>query len=293
MKRLSIILIVILSGIYEVHSQEVIQLYDGKAPGSENWDWEETELGGGFPLVYNVTDPTLTVFKPEAGIANGKAVVVCPGGAFLMLSIANEGYDVAKWLNSKGITVFILKYRLDHLKTDDLAKEMADRKIGSEEHAKSIKPIIDMAIADGRAALTYVKQHASTWKLNPDSIGIMGFSAGGTVASGVAFTYDSISRPAFVAPIYPYVGYYSSNPVPDDAPPMFIAGTTDDGFGFQTHCTALYNKWVATQKATELHLYQNGGHGFGMKKQGLPVDKWTERFIEWLGLQEGVTHSEK
>ncbi|MBN1181654.1 MAG: alpha/beta hydrolase [Bacteroidales bacterium] len=266
-------------------SQEVIRLYPGKAPDSENWDWKETELGGGFPLVFNVTDPTLTVFRPENKIATGKAVVVCPGGAFLMLAIGNEGYDVAKWLNSKGITVFVLKYRLDHMKTNDIAKEMTDRKIGSEEHAKSIQPIIAMAIADGRAAITYVKQHAATWKLNPDSIGIMGFSAGGTVASGVAFTYDPLSRPAFVAPIYPYVGYYSNNPVPVDAPPMFIAGTSDDNFGFQTHCTALYNKWVATQKATELHLFQKGGHGFGIKKQGLAVDEWTDMFLKWLKLQ--------
>ncbi|WP_346860625.1 alpha/beta hydrolase [uncultured Draconibacterium sp.] len=285
MKKIIIILIVIISGINGLYAQEIIRLYEGKAPGSEDWDWEETELGGGFPLVYNVVDPTLTVFEPEAEIATGKAVVVCPGGAFCMLSIANEGYDVAKWLNVKGITVFILKYRLDHLKTNDLAKEIADRKIGSEEHAKSIQPIIEMALEDGRTAIKYVKQHASEYNLNPDSIGIMGFSAGGTVTSGVAFTYDADSRPAFVAPIYPYVGYYSKNPVPADAPPMFIACTTDDGFGFHTHATALYNKWVTVQKATELHMFQKGEHGFGMKKQGLPVDNWTEQFIEWLNLQ--------
>ena len=287
MKKIHFILsaLTILITSSNLFSQQVIRLYPGKAPGSENWNWEEKELAGGFPLVYNVTNPTLIVFKPEVKNASGKAVIVCPGGAFCMLAIGNEGYDVAKWLNSKGITVFILKYRLDHLKTDDLAKEIGDRKIGSEEHAKSIQPIIEMALADGRAAITYVKQHASEWKLNPDSIGIMGFSAGGTVASGVAFTFDSQSRPAFVAPIYPYVGYYSNNPVPQDAPPMFIACASDDEFGFQKHCTALYNKWVAVQKNTELHIYQKGRHGFAVKKQGLSVDRWTELFIEWLNLK--------
>jgi dienelactone hydrolase len=285
MKKILFILIAVLLGINSLFSQEVIKLYPGKAPGSENWDWQEKELGGGFPLVYNVSDPSITVFKADDKIATGKSIVVCPGGAFCLQAIGVEGYDVAKWLNSHGITVFILKYRLDHLKTDNIAQEIQDRKIGSEEHAKSIQPIIEMAIADGRAAIAYVKKNASLWKLNPDSIGIMGFSAGGTVASGVAFTYDKESRPAFVAPIYPYVGYYSSNPVQPDAPPMFIACASNDEFGFQTHCTALYDKWGSVQKATELHIYQKGGHGFAVKKQGLPVDSWTELFIEWLNLQ--------
>ncbi|WP_297098539.1 alpha/beta hydrolase [uncultured Draconibacterium sp.] len=292
MKKLVVSVIVIFFAISGLYAQEVIKLYDGKAPGSENWDWDETELGGGFPMVYNVTDPSLIVCKPEKEVATGKAVVVCPGGAFLVQAIGNEGYDVAKWLNSKGITVFILKYRLDHMESNDIAKEMADRKIGTEEHAKSIQPIIEMAIADGRTAVSYVKQHASEWSLNPDSVGIMGFSAGGTVASGVAFTYDEESRPAFVAPIYPYVGYYAENPVPADAPPMFIACTTDDGFGFHTHATKLYNKWVTVQKATELHMYQKGEHGFAVKKQGLAVDGWTELFIQWLDLQGKKSSSE-
>ncbi|MEZ5073089.1 MAG: alpha/beta hydrolase fold domain-containing protein, partial [Bacteroidales bacterium] len=143
-------------------------------------------------------------------------------------------------------------------------------------------PVVALGIADGKAAVAYVREHADRWNLKTDRIGIMGFSAGGTVTSGVCFQFDPASRPDFAAPIYPYVGSYDHRTVPADAPPIFIAGAGDDNFGFHLHCTALYEQWVRAGKSASLVLYRTGGHGFGMRKQGLPSDGWIDAFYAWL-----------
>src|SRR6187431_2074814 len=126
--------------------QKVIQLYDGPAPGSENWTWNEAENDNNSwqtKVVYNVSRPTLTVFTPEAGKANGTAVIIAPGGAFHALSINSEGFDVAKWLAQKGITCFVLKYRLVHsLTTDPVAEVMA--KWGKKEFEDDNKAVIPL-----------------------------------------------------------------------------------------------------------------------------------------------------
>lgn len=286
MKTILLFMFLFLTGINcfpQKTENTVIRLYPGAAPGSENWNWNEAEFKLGRSVsVYNVTVPTLTVFKADSSIVTGTAVITCPGGAFHMLSIDNEGYDVAKWLNAKGITVFVLKYRLGHLLTDNPMQEMATKNVGSEKFNKDIEPIVAMGIADGKAAVDYVRSHAADWGLKTNQIGIMGFSAGGTVTAGVAFTYDAQSRPDFAAPIYPYIGSFGNPPVPSDAPPMFIAAASNDNFGFQTHCTALYDKWVSAWKSAELHIYRLGGHGFGMRGHYFPTSGWIDRFYEWL-----------
>jgi dienelactone hydrolase len=263
-------------------NNKVIRLYKGAAPGSENWTWNEYEKKTGrYITIYNVSVPTLTVFEADKSIATGTAVIVCPGGAFHALAIDNEGYDVAKWLNTKGITAFVLKYRLGHLVTENPTQEMWV-KMKSKTFNKDIEPIVAMGIADGKSAVAYVRSHAVEWNLKPNQIGIMGFSAGGTVATGVAFTYDAQSRPDFVAPIYPYVGDFATQTVPADAPPMFIAVASDDNEGFQIPSTLLYTNWVSAKKSAELHIYRKGHHGFGMRKQNIPTDTWIDRFYEWL-----------
>ena len=264
---------------------QVIKLYPQGAPGSENWTWNETEMkipGTDFRFVYNVSDPTLTVFNANPAIATGTAVIVCPGGAFQFLSIDSEGYQVAKWLNDHGITAFILKYRLSHSLTDNPFQELMAKLPGSEKFNEEIVPIVNMAISDCKTALAFVRSHADEFGISKDKIGIMGFSAGGTVITGVAYTYDQECRPDFVAPIYPYVGSFEKPAVPSDAPPMFILAATDDIFGFHKHCIMLYNEWVDAKKLAELHIYAKGNHGFGMTKNNLPVDTWIERFADWL-----------
>ena len=270
--------------------QKVIPLYNGPAPGSEDWTWQEKVIDSNAnvfhtKIVYNVSRPTLTVFAPDNPIDSGTAVIVCPGGGFQVLSIESEGNEVARWLNKKGITAFVLKYRLNHTLSDDPIKELFDRKPNSEAFNEQIKKIVAMDIADGEAAIEYVRKHAAEYKLATNRIGMIGFSAGGSVTTGIAYNYAASNRPDFVAPIYPYVGSFSKAPVPKDAPPMFILVAEDDYFGFDKQSVDLYNSWSAAKHSAELHIYAKGGHGFGMRKQNLPVDSWIERFGDWLAFQ--------
>jgi acetyl esterase/lipase len=267
-------------------AQDVIRLYPGKAPGSENWNWQEKESSQNLfktRVVYNVADPTLTAYLPDPAKANGTAVIICPGGAFHTLSIDSEGIDVAKWLNTKGVAAFVLKYRVVRSVTDDPVAELMPKMSDIPKLNVENAPVVPLAINDGRKAIEYVREHASQYHVNPARVGIMGFSAGGTVAAGVAFDYTAANRPAFVAPIYPYIGALEKTKVLADAPPLFAAAATDDQLGFASQSSNLYNSWIAAGKPAELHMYAKGGHGFGMRKQNLPVDNWIDRFGEWLG----------
>ena len=269
------------------YAQQVIPLYPGAAPGSESWTWDEQENNNNFfntRVVYNVSKPTLTVFLPNPYFANGTAVIICPGGAFHTLSIDSEGNDVARWLNQKGVAAFVLKYRVVRSLTDDPVKElmakMGDFKKLDEENA----PVVPLAVSDGKQAIAYVRKHAAAFGINPNRIGIIGFSAGGTVTASVAYSYAPESKPDFAAPIYPYMGAVEKMPVPADAPPLFIAAATDDQLGLASHSVQLYSDWIAARKSAELHMYQQGGHGFGMRRQDIPADSWIDRFGEWLDI---------
>jgi acetyl esterase/lipase len=260
---------------------EVISLYDGLAPGSENWDWQEGYIEQ-TKMAYNIVSPSLTVYPAPPESATGTAVIICPGGGFHFLSMENEGYAVAEWLQAKGISAFVLKYRTEHCLTDNPIQEFMEKGPNTDKFNRDIEPVVAMGIADGKAAVAYVRDHADQWGIHPDQIGIMGFSAGGTVTAGVMFTYDERSRPDFAAPIYAYVGSFGDPPVPENAPPIFISGASDDIFGFQAHCTRLYDQWTEAGNSAELILYRKGGHGYGMRTQNLPTDQWIDRFYEWL-----------
>jgi predicted peptidase len=267
--------------------QKVIPLYDGPVPGSESWNWNEAENDNNMwqtKVVYNVTKPTLTVFLPEAGKANGTAVVIAPGGGFLALSINSEGLDVAKWLVQKGVTCFVLKYRLIHVLSNDPTAEFA-AKMGKKEFEDDVTKVMPLVIADGRNAIAYVRKHVAEYNLDANRIGIMGFSAGGTVASSTLFDYTKENRPDFAAPIYPFFPSTMIGSVAKDAPPIFIVTASDDGLGLAPHSIDLYNKWLSTKHDAELHMYARGNHGFGMKKQNIPTDNWIERFYDWMGVQ--------
>ena len=271
--------------------QKVIQLYDGPAPGSESWTWNEAENDNNSwqtKVVYNVTKPTLAVFVPEADKANGTAVIIAPGGGFHALSINSEGLDVAKWLVQKGVTCFVLKYRLVHVLSNDPTTEFA-AKMGKKEFDDDVSKVMPLVIADGRNAIAWVRKHAAEYKIEANRVGIMGFSAGGTVASSTLFGYTKENRPDFAAPIYPFFPSVMIGSVANDAPPIFIVTATDDGFGLAPHSIDLYNKWLSTKHDAELHMYARGNHGFGMRKQNLPTDNWIERFYDWLGVQGLLT----
>jgi acetyl esterase/lipase len=283
MKLRSICLVALLSAA-SLSAQEVIRLYAGAAPGSEDGNYQEKQYFSkvwNTEVVTNVTQPTLTVYKPDPTRANGTSVVICPGGGFMALSIASEGTEVAKWLTAKGVTAFVLKYRLAHT-GEDATKEFMEAFQDQTKFTETVGKVIPLSVADGLAAMTYVRKHATEWGLAPDRVGIIGFSAGGTVAAAAGFGFTPESRPAFVAPIYAAAAAMKNLPVPSDAPPMFLAAATDDQLNLAPDSIQLYNQWTAAHKSAELHMYAKGGHGFGMRQQGIPTDHWIERFGEWL-----------
>ncbi len=266
--------------------QKVIQLYEGAGAGSENWNYNEKEFVNNArhdTLAYNISHPTLTVYPADPQIATGTAVIVCPGGGFYILSMNSEGTDVAHWLNRKGVTVFILKYRLGQSLTDDPGKELGEN-MRKSDFINKITPIIPLSVADGHAAIKYVRAHAADYGISPSRIGIIGFSAGGTVAASSAFNYDANDRPDFVAPIYAFMPPTLQGPIVPDEPPIFLAAATDDQLGLAAHSVDLYSKWLASKHKAELHIYTKGGHGFGMNKQHIPTDTWIDRYGDWLDM---------
>lgn len=243
-----------------------------------------TNDGTAFGLVRNVHIPTITVFLPDASIATGTAVVVCPGGAYHILAVDHEGYDVAKWLNARGIAAIVLKYRLIATPADPdvhdaelrvkLANPTLMRRLAFEH-----EPLMR---ADVLQALRMTRQHAQAWGLNPHRIGVMGFSAGGHVAITAALNYTADSRPDFACPIYPVWLDVIMPRV--DAPPLFMALANNDEFGaiILDSVARMTQAWQKAQLPVEVHAYAQGGHGFGMMKRNMPCDSWIERWYEWL-----------
>ena len=271
------------------HTPTVIPIWPNGAPGSEGWTHQEQETAGPLPYatlcVRNISRPTLTAYLPDPARATGAAVIVCPGGGFAFLSIDKEGTDVAHWLNARGVAAFVLKYRVLRTNSDDatFASEF-HHLISTHRLRDHTGPIIPLAVEDGRQAVRVVRRRAAEWGLSPDRIGILGFSAGGRVTSGVAMQYDAESRPDFAAPIY--AGMVESGSVPADAPPLFLAAASDDHMvPVATASVPLYLAWHNAGRPVELHLYAQGGHGSGMLKQGLPFDGWIDRFGDWLVAQ--------
>lgn len=269
-------------------AQQVIPLYTGPAPGTPAQTYPQKEYfshAWNTNVVTNVTRPTLTVFKSTGGTNSHSGIVICPGGGYMALSIDSEGNEVARYLAARGMTAFVLRYRLAPT-AGDATQEFGDLWANDKPKlAEILKEAVPLAVDDGLAAVTYVRKHASEWGISPDRIGIIGFSAGGGVTTGVAFGYKPEGRPAFVAPIYAGGEDFRDLPVPADAPPMFIAAATDDNLGLAPVSVALYQKWTSAGKSAELHMYAKGGHGFGMKKQNIPTDHWIDRFADWLELE--------
>src|SRR5258706_827403 len=271
-----------------VDQPEVVPLWPGAPPGSEGWNQQEQEIFPPPPIsfrsVRNVTQPTLSAFLPHPSKASGTAAIICPGGGFHALAIDHEGIDVARWLNARGVAAFVLKYRLlaTEVRDEDFEKQFQENLSDRNKIREVTKQIGPLAIADGQQAVKIVRQRALEWSLGPNRIGIMGFSAGGRVTAGVALEYDAQSRPNFAAPIYGPL--WQDFTVPADAPPLFMALANDDELAVEPGL-ALYSAWRAAGHPVELHIYAQGGHGFGMRKQGLPADHWIDRFGEWLAIQ--------
>jgi len=280
---------------------EVVDLWTASIPNAiianEYKEIYEPKIG----RIRKVKTPTLTIFKPEK--PNGTAVVICPGGGYSNLAIKHEGTDVAIWLNALGITAFVLKYRLPN---DTIMEK------------KSIAPL-----QDAQEAIRYVRRNAQKWQLNNDKIGIMGFSAGGHLAASLSTRYDEkiyeitdqrSAKPNFSILIYPVITmsddfthkgsknkllgpspsleqielFSADKQVNAQTPPTFLIHAIDDKAVPLENSIQYFTALKKHQISSEIHLYQNGGHGFGLGKSGSSL-LWTQQCAAWLKLNLFIT----
>ncbi|ETZ19618.1 alpha/beta hydrolase [Pedobacter sp. V48] len=292
-------LLMILMCTANLNAQEIVKLYPGVIPGSKPApaDFMETAPVGddGIIRISKVSEPTLTVFLPSKEKATGAAVIICPGGGYGILAINHEGYNVAKRFNDIGVAAFVLKYRLPN---DAI---MVDKSFGP--------------LMDAEQAIYLVRGQAKKWKVDPEKIGVMGFSAGGHLASTLTVHYNDVKienkeklslRPDFSILIYPVISFiesphtgsannlagahatqtqkeYFSNEkhVTPQTPPTFLVHANDDN-GVPVQNSIIFNQaLVANKVKAEMHLYQGGGHGFGLNNK-TTSDDWFERLTNWM-----------
>jgi len=291
-----------MEGIAVADADEVIKLWPEGPPtkiegvGPEAAYQAPVGVAAKATMLRNVSEPTLSVFRPSR--PNGVGVIVCPGGGWRLLAWEHEGTEVVKWLTAHGYTAFLLKYRVrgTPVAQADYDAEMAKlftqidltrkgrtafRAMGDIVPYESIREAREAAADDGRRAIEIVRERAKEFDIDPNKVGMLGFSAGAFLVADVAV--DPRAAPlAFVAPIYG--GETLGKPVPADAPPMFTCIAQDDLLLYRV-VEGLYSDWTDAGRSAELHIYRRGQHGFGMVKQGFPSDRWIEQFHEWLADQ--------
>jgi len=285
--------------------REVIPLWSAPPPrdiegypaGEEAW---VPPLGVAERKVFlrNVSQPTLTVFRPEPGRANGVGVIVCPGGGWQVLAWEHEGLEIARWLNGRGYAAFLLKYRVSPTpaRLDDFLAQQASigarhaQKPTAARSPRAMDDLIgelgrsvlgharDVAADDGRQALALVRERSAELGVDPAKIGMIGFSAGAFLVADVAVDPQG-PQPAFIAPIYG--GETRGRPVPADAAPLFTVVAQDDRLLFHM-VEGLYLAWSEADRSAELHVFARGAHGFGLIPQGMPSDRWIDLFDAWL-----------
>lgn len=291
-------LAVVLATSINIHAQTVIPLYKGKVPNSiKHSEQEVKNVNDAGQIRYSkVTQPTLEIHLPEAGKANGTAIVIIPGGGYGIVSYTNEGTDIAREFNKMGIAAFILKYRLPS------DKIMADKTIGP--------------LQDAQQAIKTVRMRAKEWGVDTAKVGIIGFSAGGHLAStaGTHFTKSVIDnkekinlRPDFMILMYPVISlteelmhkgsrdnligsnpsiqltslYSNNTQVTEKTPPTILIHAGDDKTVKVENSLRFYESLLKCGVPAEMHIYPKGGHGFGVNNRTTP-DKWTERVENWL-----------
>ena len=294
MKKICIISFLITFLMQELYAQQTIHLYDGKVPNSKPYTtkelWEPQDNGD--TLVHYTSEPTLAVFLPEKSKANGTAVIICPGGGYWVTSIVKEGFSVARKFNEMGVTAFVLKYRIPN------DSSMIDRKIGP--------------LQDAQRAIQLVRMRANEWNVDPNKVGIMGFSAGGHVASTEATHFNKALienknntnlRPDFQILIYPVISMHDSlthkdsrtqllgsDPTKEnvdlysnelqvnkDSPPAYITQAADDKVVDVDNSIIYFEKLRHNNVPVEMHIYEKGNHGFVFKHPG-----WMDPLFEWM-----------
>ena len=258
-----------------------IELGTGPLPDAKNPEVWHQQYGSRFAR--NVTVATLTPFLPDPAKASGAAVVVAPGGGFMTLSMENEGWNVARALADKGVAAFVLKYRLKQTPADpkDFEKAMQEMFSGAKppprpDHEQMMAGLAPQ-IADARAAFALIRKRSAEWHIDPNRVGMVGFSAGAMLT--LATTTNGVdAKPAFIGTIY---GPLAPVNVPADAPPLFVALAADDPF-FGNGGYGIIDSWKAAKRPVEFHLYEQGGHGFGMYQKETTSTGWFDAFARWL-----------
>ena len=241
----------------------------------------------GDPMARNISTATLTPFLPKPGKANGAAVIVAPGGGFRWLSMSNEGWEVAQALADQGIAAFVLKYRLFPTPESlDAFKESMNRTFAAatpasetkKEAAPSGPPRMDLSnqLKDAEAAYAMIIKRANEWGVDTARLGMIGFSAGAGLTMHCTLN-SKIMNLHFIGPIYGGMGPVD---VPKNAPPMFNVIATDD-FLFHGQFGVI-DSWFKAGRPVEFHLYQNGGHGFGLGNPDRTSNRWFDAFTHWL-----------
>jgi acetyl esterase/lipase len=250
---------------------QILELYPQGAPGAPanpgEEVWEERGKGYVDRSVLNVHKPTITVYRASAETSLGAAVIIAPGGGYHHLAIDKEGHDVAKWLSSLGVTAIVLKYRLPR----------------TEGGVYSMQTPLD----DIRQAMRIVRRRAKEWTIDTAKVGVMGFSAGGDLAAR-ASTLIADEEAALLAPNFTILGYtVVPDPVTAHAktPPAFLVHAADDRVD-PNHSVRYFQALEKAGIPAELHIYAEGGHGFGLLERGLPVSAWSLRLKDWLRRQQ-------
>jgi acetyl esterase/lipase len=260
---------------------QVIRLWPNKAPGSENWTQQETEIDSKDErLVRNVVNPELTAYFPATDRANGTSVIICPGGGFHLLSMKSEGVEVAHYLNSLGIAAFVLKYRLAKTNTD-YPLVLFHRLKTPDDMKPIINEMTPLLIEDGQQAVRLVRSNAPKWGLAPNRVGMIGFSAGGYLVLNVALHHTADSLPNFIAAIYPLAPPVFG-PINEKIPLFLLCADDDPLISPIDNSVRIYDTWHAAGDPVELHILAKGGHGFGMTEHHMPTDSWYELYRRWL-----------
>jgi acetyl esterase/lipase len=283
------------AGTAAAQGPQVIDVWPGKPPGDVGIPGEEKffelKVGGkpyqvaGKPTRWltNVTKPTLTVYRPAKDRDTGLAMLICPGGGYHNLGWDVEGEEVAAWLNSIGVTGIILKYR-------------CPRRPGDVKGQPAAGPL-----KDAQRAVSLVRSKARDWGIDPQKIGMVGFSAGGHLAGATATNFDRRAyepidavdqvscRPDFAVMLYSgYLRAKDKDELATDlrvsakTPPILLVHASDDAVSQVDHSVIMYLALKRAGVPTEMHVYASGGHGFGVRKSGYPCSTWTERCTDWL-----------